>query len=183
VPMLTLLRKKKLTDNQVANIFVNGIIETAETAFPELSGFINDCPEFMMSPSLEEKDYGRFLMIIAASNLSQISKHFNGGHDKRIARLCLDKFSQVFELKPEDFARKIKSYKNFMGRVNHPSKNPVYAMSKAMFFKYKLNDFQEAYFKDMNTPNPIFLKNLDEWMKNFLWDWSTFTDKYRIVEG
>ena len=181
--MLTLLRKKKLTDNQVANIFVNGIIETAETAFPELAGFINDCPEFTVSPSLEEKDYGRFLMIIAASNMSQISKHFKDGHDKRIARLCLYKFAQIFELKPEDFARKIKSYKSFMGRVNHPSKNPVYAMSKAMFFKYKLNDFQESYFKEMNTPNPIFLKNMDEWMKNFLWDWSTFADKYRIVEG
>ena len=181
--MLTLLRKKKLTDNQVANIFVNGIIETAETAFPELAGFINDCPEFTVSPSIEEKDYGRFLMIIAASNMSQISKHFKDGHDKRIARLCLDKFAQIFELKSEDFARKIKSYKNFMGRVNHPSKNPVYAMSKAMFFKYKLNDFQESYFKEMNTPNPIFLKNMDEWMKNFLWDWSAFVDKYRIVEG
>ena len=58
--MLTLLRKKKLTDNQVANIFVNGIIKPAETAFPELAGFINDCPEFTVSPSLEEKDYGRF---------------------------------------------------------------------------------------------------------------------------
>ena len=181
--MLALLRKKKLTDNQVANIFVNGIVETAETAFPELAGFMNDCAEFSARPNIDEKDYGRFLMIIVSANLSQISKHFTGGHDKRIARLCLEKFAHVFELKPEDFARKIKGYKNFMARVNHPSKNPVYAMSKAMFFKYKLNDFQEEYFKSLNTPNPIFLKNLDEWMKNFLWDWTTFTEKYRIVEG
>ena len=70
-----------------------------------------------------------------------------------------------------------------MARVNHPSKNPVYAMSKAMFFKYKLNGHQEEYFRELNTPNPIFLKNMDEWMKNFLWDWTTFTEKYRIVEG
>jgi len=181
--MLTLIRKKKLTDNQVANIFVNGIVETAETAFPEIAGFINDCPEFSIPPSIDESDYGRFLMIITASNLSQVSKHFKDGHDKRIVKLAIEKFANVFEIKPEEFARKIKSYKNFMARVNHPSKNPVYAMSKAMFFKYKLNDLQEPYFRDLNTPNPIFLKNIDDWMKNFLWDWSTFTDKYRIIEG
>jgi len=155
--MLTLLKKKRLTDNQVANIFVNGIIETAETAFPELAGFINDSPEFVVRPSIDEH------------------------HDKAIIKNCLDKFAQVFELKPEDFARKIKHYKTFMARVNHPSKNPVYSMSKAMFHKYKLNQFQEEYFRELNTPNPIFLKNLDEWMRNFMWDWTTFTDKYKIV--
>lgn len=179
--MLALLKKKKLTDNQVANIFVNGIIETAENAFPELAGFINDSPEFVLPPAINEHDYGRFLMIISAANLSQVSKHFTNGHDKAIIKNCIDKFAQVFELKPEDFARKIKHYKTFMARVNHPSKNPVYAMSKAMFFKYKLNAHQEEYFRELNTPNPIFLKNLDEWMRNFMWDWTTFTDKYKIV--
>ncbi len=179
--MLTLLKKKKLNDNQVANIFVNGIIETAENAFPELAGFINDSPEFVINPAIDEKDYGRFLMIISAANLSQISKYFSNGHDKAIIKNSIDKFSQIFELKPEDFARKIKHYKTFMARVNHPSKNAVYGTSKAMFHKYKLNDFQEEYFRGMNTPNPIFLKNLDEWMKNFMWDWGTFTEKYKIV--
>jgi hypothetical protein len=35
----------------------------------------------------------------------------------------------------------------------------------------------------MKTPNPIFIKNLDELMKNFLWDWEVFNDKYKVVSA
>ena len=68
-----------------------------------------------------------------------------------------------------------------MNRVNHPSKNMLYAMSKAMFYKYELNDHQVEYFRNLNTPNPIFLKNLDDVMSNFLWDWDAFEEKYKVV--
>jgi hypothetical protein len=68
-----------------------------------------------------------------------------------------------------------------MSRVNAPSKNVIYAMSKAVFFKYNLCEKQDKYFKDMKTANPIFLKNLDELMKNFTWDWDAFNDKYKVV--
>lgn len=54
-------------------------------------------------------------------------------------------------------------------------------MSKAVFFKYNLNDYQEEYFRQMKTPNPIFLKNLDEVMRHFLWDWEVFNEKYKVV--
>lgn len=33
----------------------------------------------------------------------------------------------------------------------------------------------------MKTPNPIFLKNLDELMRNFLWDWEAFNERYKVV--
>ena len=29
----------------------------------------------------------------------------------------------------------------------------------------------------------IFIKNLDELMKNFLWDWEVFNDKYKVVSA
>jgi len=35
----------------------------------------------------------------------------------------------------------------------------------------------------MNTPNPIFLKSLDEVMRNFIWDWEAFCDKYKVQLG
>jgi len=35
----------------------------------------------------------------------------------------------------------------------------------------------------MKNPNPIFLKNLDELMKNFLWNWEVFNEKYKVVSN
>ena len=55
-------------------------------------------------------------------------------------------------------------------------------MSKGVFFKYGLNDYQSDYFKNMNTPNPIFLKRLDEIVGQFIFDWAEMQDTYRIVE-
>ncbi|NBN99415.1 MAG: hypothetical protein EBV19_09305, partial [Flavobacteriia bacterium] len=61
-----------------------------------------------------------------------------------------------------------------------PSKTTLYAMSKAVFHKYELNQFQDDYFKRMNAPNPVFLKRLDDLLNNFLWNWETFFKKYRF---
>ena len=53
-------------------------------------------------------------------------------------------------------------------------------MSKAVFFKYKLGQYQDAYFSQLNAPSPILLKRMDNVMENFLWDWDTFFDKYKF---
>ena len=56
-----------------------------------------------------------------------------------------------------------------------------YAISKGICGKYRLNDFQDEYFKNMKSPNPMLLKRLDEAMDNFIWNWDTFKQKYQIV--
>jgi hypothetical protein len=81
-----------------------------------------------------------------------------------------------------DAEMKVREYQKFMQRINHPSKNMVYAMSKAVFQKYELNDFQDEYFKRLQSPNPLFLKRMDQVMINFLWDWDSFFKKYKIDE-
>jgi len=180
--MLAIFGKKKLTDEKVANIIVNTTIETVEKGWPEVAGFINDSPEFVRNPNVSEDDLGKFLMIVIAGNFDFIPNHFPEGHDREIIRRCIEKFAEVFTISKEDFAAKLKEYRAFMARVNHPSKNTIYAMSKAVFFKYKLNDFQEEFFKNAKTPNPIFTKNLDEIMKMFLWDFEAFNEKYKVVD-
>ncbi|MCB0762006.1 MAG: hypothetical protein KDC12_10830 [Flavobacteriales bacterium] len=180
--MFGILGKKKLTDNQVANIFVNTTLEAVEKGWPLVAEFIQDSPEFVRTPEMDTEDYGKFLMIVVAANFSFIPDHFEDGHDKEVLRLCVRKFASVFELEPEQFARKVKEYREFLSRVNMPSKNMLYAMSKGIFHKYDLNDFQEPYFRNLKTPNPIFLKNLDEVMRNYLWDWKAFHEKYKLKE-
>jgi hypothetical protein len=181
--MLTIFGRKKLTTERAAHMFSHHIIETVETGFPELAGFINDSPEFISNPNIQPGDFGKFLMIVIAGNFTYISQYFTEGQDKEIIENCVQKMAPAFGMTPTEFSLKIKEYKDCMARANHPSKNIIYAMSKGVFLKYGLNDYQEEYFRQMKTANPIFLKNMDELMKNFLWDWEAFNDKYKVVSS
>ena len=179
--LLSWLSKKKLTDEQVANIFVNTSFETVEQGWPQVTAFLNAAPEFDSCPQLNEDDYGKFLMIVVSANLSLIPKHFDPGVDRAIIQRCCAKFGFAFGLPPESFARKVKEFRNFMKEINRPSKNTLTAMTRAVCYKYGVIAHQEPYFRDMNVPNPILQKNLRELMEHFLWDWEDFVDQYRVV--
>ncbi len=181
--MLTIFGRKKVTADRVAHIFAHNIVETVESGFSDVAGFINDSPEFVIDPGITEEDYGKFLMIVIAGNYAYINQYFTDGMDKQITEEITQKLAPAFEMTPTEFSMKVKEYKECMSRANHPSKNIIYAMSKGVFLKYNLVDCQEEYFRQMKTPNPIFLKNLDELMKNFLWNWEVFNEKYKVVSG
>ena len=99
--LLSWLSKKKLTDEQVANIFVNTSFETVEQGWPQVAEFLNTAPEFESSPNLNQEDYGRFLMIVASANLSLIPKHFDHGVDRAIIQRCCAKFGFSLGLPPD----------------------------------------------------------------------------------
>ncbi len=179
--MLTIFGRKKLTTERTAHIFTHTIIETVENGFPEVAGFINDSPEFIIPPNVNKDDIGRFLLIVIAGNFNYIPQHFTDGQDKEIIEHCVQKLAPVFDMTPTELSVKVREYQSFMCRVNTPSKNTLYAMSKAVFFKYDLIDCQDEYFRAMKTPNPIFCKNLDEVLRNFLWDWEAFNEKYKVI--
>ncbi len=179
--LTTLFGKKRVTEDKLANIFVNSLIDIVEQGFADVAGLINEDPEFVLPPQLKKDDSDKLMMIVLVGNLKQLSYHFENDQGKRMEQLIIEKFSKVYDIDVIDFSKLIADYKTFMARVNHPSKNTLYAMSKAVFYKYDLNSFQEKYFKDMNTPNPIFLKRLDDIMNFFLWDWENFLDKYKVI--
>ena len=69
------MTKKKLTEELVATFFVETTFETVENGWPEVASFLNDCPGFEKSPTLDPEDYGRFLMIIVSANIQMIPKN------------------------------------------------------------------------------------------------------------
>ena len=73
----------------------------------------------------------------------------------------------------------LEKYSSFISRVNHPQKY-TYGMSKAVFFKFKLGKYQEDYFAQLNTPNPIFLKRIDNLVENYIWDWKSFSIRQKL---
>jgi len=181
--MLTLfgIGKRKISENKVANILVNTLIEYCEKGFPEVAEVINNSPEFHESPNIDKEDYTEFLLILIVSNLNFVQTYLGPETAIHVNELVIEKFATIFETPPKELDEKLKEYKRFLTRVNHPSKNMLYAMSKGMFYKYNLNPFQnEEYFRNLTTPNPILLKRLDEVMGQFIFNWDDFVAKYKI---
>ena len=180
--LLNWLSKRKLTDEKVANIFVNTSFEIVEEGWPKVAELLNSSPEFEKCPDLDPKDYGRFLMIVVASNLSSVPNHFPPGVDRAIIKRCCAKFGRALGVPKEDFAKKVKEFRTFMKKMNHPSNNQVTAMTRAIFYKYHLIEAQDDYFRDMNVPNPIIMKCLRDVITNFSWDWDeVICDKYKVI--
>jgi hypothetical protein len=178
--MFSTLIKRKLTDNQVANIFINAIFESVDNGFKEVASLINDDPAFVQSPNIEETNNGEFGLIVIVGNLSFLESTFDAEQAERVENLIFEKLIKMYQMELIPFKALVRDYQNFIMRVNHPSKNWIYGMSKAVFHKYKLAEYQDEYFKRMQAPNPLFLKRMDEIMGNFIWNWDAFFKKYRI---
>lgn len=181
--MLTLfgIGKRKISENKVANVLVNTLIEYCEKGFPEVVDVINNSPEFHTSPEIDKENYSEFLQILIVSNLNFIPIYLEPEISSKVNELVIEKFAAIFEVTPKELDDKMKEYKKFLTRINHPSKNMLYAMSKGMFYKYDLNSFQnEEYFRNLQAPNPIFLKRLDEVMGSFIFNWDDFIAKYKV---
>ncbi|MBD79658.1 MAG: hypothetical protein CL840_12130 [Crocinitomicaceae bacterium] len=180
--MFTFLTKKKITEKKLANLFVSGILHLVDQGFPDVAGMINEDPEFEKRPNISNSSADRFLMIVIAGNLQYIPKYFNDYQDVRLIDAITSDLASALNLDYQQLKAHISKYQSKMNRLNMPSKNIHYGMSKAVFHKYNLNDYQEQYFRNMNSPNPIFLKRLDDIMENFIWDWQEIQQKYRIIE-
>ena len=155
--MFKSLLKKKISEEKLANVFVNGIIDLVDNAFPEVAALINEDPEFAVSPKIQETDSDKFLLVVIAGNLQYIPNHFTAYQDMRMIDQIYRKLAVALGLDIESVKKVIGQYQNFCSRMNHPSKNTLYAMSKGVFYKYKLTQYQDEYFRGMNCPNPVFL--------------------------
>ncbi len=179
--MLTLFGKKKLTEEKAANIFVNATQRLIDEGFESVAAIINDSSEFVQRPKVNSEDVGPFALIVIAGNLQNVPAHFDAGQDKRVAQHILDKFADIYEIDNMRLAEMVSETRKLMMRKNHPSKNVPTAMAKALFCKYGLNSHQEAYFKTLQAPNPIFIQRLREALETFLWDWDSFLQRYKLT--
>ncbi len=178
--MLGTFLKRKLSNEKVANIFVNTLIEVIDNGFKEVAGLINEDPAFVSPPNVQENQNGEFELIVIAGNLSFLESTFDSTQADAVGKLVFEKLGRIYGMSEHEFGSLVREYQSFISRVNVPSKNMIYGMSKAIFHKYKLNEFQNEYFSRMQAPNPLFLKRMDEVVNNFIWDWDAFFKKYKI---
>lgn len=175
----TILRKK-VSDEKLANVFINGLFSSIDEGFPVVAEFINDDQAFVVSPEINPKNSYEFSLVVIVGNLSFLESAFEPEQADRVETLVYQKLAKVYDMDLYEFKQMLKDYKNLMWRLNHPSKNMIYAMSKGIFDKYALYNYQDQYFKRMQSPNPLFLKRLDEIVENFIWDWDAFFKRYRL---
>ena len=178
--MIRSFLKKRLSDNQLANIFVNGLLEVIDNGFKEVAEMINEDPAFDYSPYIAPSEIDEFTIIVIVGNLVQLESHFDYNQALSVENLIKQKLAPIFGMTETQLSDLFSDYKAFISRVNYPSKNILYGMSKAIFHKYALNDFQEEYFRNMQAPNPLFLKRMDEIVSNFIWNWEAVEKKYKI---
>jgi hypothetical protein len=180
--MFDVFFKKKITEKKLVDFFVHSTIKMVDTAFPDVAELINHDPEFKANPKITPEQSDPFLWVVITGNLNFIPQYFNDYQDIRLLEDSYRKFSSALGLPTDVFKKEIKKNNQLFSRLNHPSKNTLYAMSKAVFHKYHLAQFQDEYFRKMDAPNPLFLKRLNEIMDQFLFDWEEFTSGYKIVE-
>lgn len=178
--MFSSILKKKLTADQVATIFVNGICDVINRGFEPVVDCINDDPSFVKCPEIAKNNIDEFALIVITANLIEMERLTDATTGVHTLNLAIEKLAEIYGIEAMDMRQIVQDYRQFMKRVNLPSKTTLYAMSKAIFHKYELNDFQDEYFKRMNAPNPVFLKRLDEMLVNFQWNWDSFYRKYRF---
>lgn len=178
--MIGRLIKRKLDTNKLANVFVNSLMETTQKGFADIAQMINEDAAFIATPVVDDKNLDHFLLIVVCGNLRYLDGYFDADETKAIHTHIVRKFATIYDMEQTEFKQLLTQYDQFISRVNHPSKNTLYGMSKAVFHKFNLNQYQEDYFKSMRTPNPLFLKRLDEIIINFLWDWDAFFKRHKM---
>ncbi len=178
--MFGTLIKKRVSDDKLANVFINGLFNSIDNGFPIVAEFINEDPSFVTSPNIADNNSYEFSLLVILGNLTFLENAFEPEQAERLESLVHEKLANVYDMSLIEFQDLICDYKNLMNRLNSPSKNVIYAMSKAIFDEYILYNFQDEYFKRMQVPNPLFLKRMDEMVENFIWDWDSFFKKYKL---
>ena len=180
--MFGIFFKKKITEEKLVDYFVFSTVKMVDEAFEDVAEIICSDPEFVTTPIISKAQADPFLWIVITANIKFIPRYFNDYQDIRLLDDANRKFARILDVPLDVFKEEINKYNALFSRLNHPSKNTVYAMSKAVFNKYHLAQYQNEYFKKMDTPNPIFLKRLNEVMEEFIFDWEQIIDDYKVIE-
>jgi hypothetical protein len=178
----TLFGRKKISEEKLANAIVNAVFQLTEQGYPTIVEELQDSLEFVARPVFGPGDDELFALIVLAGNLLDAPKHLPAGQDRRFVSHALSKYGAAMDIPASELEVEVIALQHFMERVNHPSKNTVYAMSKAIFHKYDLFQFQDPYFRGMKAPNPIILKRLNQLMAFCLWDWAEVLDGWKVTQ-
>jgi hypothetical protein len=172
--------KKKISQKQLAYNFVHHTLNCIDQTYKDFLDIIYNDPELENYPELDYDNPDELMLIIISGNIKFFERILSAHEENSLVDSIIEEMANIFNLSFSDMKEKINKYTSFISRVNHPSKNILYGMSKAIFFKFKLGQYQDDYFAQLNTPNPIFLKKIDTLIENYIWEWKAIFEKTKF---
>ena len=127
--MFGTILKKKVTDEKLANVFINGIISSIDSGFPLIAEFINEDPAFVKSPNIGMSNLHDFSLIVFVGNLAYLEESFDVDQVLRVESLIYKKLANVYDCTEQEIKAHLNDIKELMIRLNRPSKNMIYGMS------------------------------------------------------
>ncbi len=179
--MLGIFGRKKIGEEQLAQIFVNAMISMSQEGFQDVSEIINEDPDFIKTPDLTSDGYIPFLFVIISGNLKFLPKVLEGIDSANVIAKIYEFLAQKFDTSSNSIEQHVKKYQKEMSRLNHPSKNILYGMSKLFFHQYDLYPYQDDYYTRVQAQNPLVLKRINDIMRAFIWDWEIIGEEYKIT--
>lgn len=178
----TLIGKKRMTEQTLSKVLVSGSLRICDAVYPEIADYIKECPHFETEPDMPQGADIDFIITVFTCNITRIPQALEHGQDKRVAQHIIHQMARSLDMDLGELTKRIQAAKSLMKRLNHPSKNLIYAMPKALFSMYELNAHQQDYFRDLNSPNPLYLKEMNQLLTHLVWDWDYLKNEYKFTK-
>ena len=130
----TLFVKKRITHNVLAKQFVHKTLLAVDETFEDFLDSIYNDSELESYPKLNYKDPSVLMHIIIAGNMKFFERILSSHEENAVCNSIIKEMSVVFDMDFNEMKEKLENYSSFISRVNHPSKNILYGMSKSVFF-------------------------------------------------
>jgi hypothetical protein len=176
-----LSKKKKVKLDALVSIYCKTLDEVISHGFVEIKDFINNNNNLENNPNLKEDDIKWFRLIIYLGNLNNLKSHFDEEEVFKLRNLIVEDISRSSS-ENEKIAgvESFLQYESYFGDLLNEFDSEIDAMAFAIFEKYNINDFQGTLFKRKNKPNPIFISEMKNLLKHFIWNWEEYLQKNKL---
>ena len=183
IKFLGLLSKKnKVKPDITVSIFVKLLDNVISEGYFEIKDFINHNNNLEINPNLKDVDIDWFSNVIFLGNMKNLEEYFEEEETSILRALILDEIYKDIEGDNQHLAvERFLDYENYFNDLLVKYECPISAMAHAIFEKYNINDFQGDLFKRKNKPNPIFLNELKNLLRHFLWNWEEYLEKNKLI--
>ena len=177
-----LSKKKKIRALDLAPIYFTAIENVVSKGFLEMSDFINQNNNFERSPGLTESDIDWFRDVVFLANLSNLSSFFEEDEVTILRAFILEYRYKDISINEQNLSMEtFLEYEKYFNDLMSKHENLYKSMSYAIFEKYFLNDFQGSLFRKKNKPNPVFINELKNLLQHFIWNWSEYLQKNKVI--
>ena len=176
-----LSKKKKVNLQSIVDIYCGALDEVISNGFIEIKDFINNNNNLENNPNLKNEDIKWFRIIIFLGNLNDLKSHFEEQEVLKLRNLIVENiFIDLNDSQKILAVESFLQYESYFSDLLIEFSSEIDAMAYAIFEKYNINDFQGTLFKRKNKPNPIFISEMKNLLKHFIWNWDEYLQKNKL---